>query len=236
MKPNFRLLFLALSIPVLFEACSDDDEVVPPPSITAVEIGSDNSKIGYAGSDFHIDATINAPGGIANVQVEIHPESGTGWEYDSVYTEGLSGLKNATFHKHIDIPATAAVGHYHLHIIVTDNNGVKEDIEEEIEIKEDATLPSISGLGIELADNSAELHLETTITAPNKIAEVGVEIHGTWEKEYTYTDAAMVGQTTYDFHQHIDISAAPAGHYHIHFKVVDQAGKEKEFEDHFDKP
>jgi len=224
-------------VPVLFAACSDDDDVLPAaPAITGVEIGSDNSKIGYAGSDFHIDAAITAPAGIAEVRVEIHPASGAGWEYDSVYTEGFAGLNNAQFHKHIDIPADAATGHYHLHLTVTDANGTKADIEEEIEIKQDATLPSISGLGIELENSGNELHLETTITAPNKIAEVSVEIHGAWEEEYTYTDAAMVGQTTYDFHQHIDISAAPAGHYHVHLKVVDQAGKEKEFEDHFDKP
>ncbi|TWI84420.1 DUF4625 domain-containing protein [Chitinophaga japonensis] len=237
MRTNFRTLFMVLSISALFAACSDDDDVRPAaPSITEVEIGADNSKIGYAGSDFHIDAAITAAGSIANVQLEIHPESGAGWEYDSVYTEGFAGLKNAQFHEHIDIPADAAVGHYHLHLTVTDENGVKAEIEEEIEIRQDATLPSISGLGIELENNGNELHLETTITAPNKIAEVSVEIHGAWEEEYTYTDAEMVGQTTYDFHKHIDISAAPAGHYHVHIKVVDQAGKEREFEDHFDKP
>lgn len=237
MKTNFRTLFLALSISALFAACSDNDEPRPAgPTITGVEIGSDNNKIGYAGGDFHIDADITAAGGIAEVQLEIHPESGPGWEYDSVYTEGLAGLKNAEFHKHIDIPADAAIGHYHLHLTVTDKNGMKADIEEEIEIKQDATLPSISGLVAELDDSGNDLHLEAAITAPNKIAEVVVEIHGAWENEYTYTDAGMVGQTAYNLHKHIDISAAPAGHYHVHIKVVDQAGKEREFEDHFDKP
>lgn len=236
MKTNFKALFVALSISALFAACSDDDEVQPvaPPTITGVEIGSDNSKIAYAGGDIHIDAAITAAAGIEGVQVEIHPESGDGWEYDSLFTEGFAGLNNAQFHQHIDIPVDAAPGHYHFHLTVTDKNGVKADIEEEIEIKQDATLPSISGLAVEL--EGTELHLEAAITAPNKIAEVNVEIHGTWEDEYTYTDADMVGQTAYNFHKHIDISAAPAGHYHIYINVVDQAGKEREFEDHFDKP
>jgi hypothetical protein len=236
MKTNFKALFLALSISTMFAACSDDDEVVPAPTITAVEIGSDNSKIGYAGSDFHIDATITAAAGIANVQVEIHPESGAGWEFDSLYTEGFAGVNNAQFHKHIDIPADAAIGRYHLHITVTDKNGTKADVEEEVEIKQDATLPSIADLHVDLDDSGNDLHLEAAITAPNKIAEVTVEIHGDWEQEYTYTDAGMVGQTAYNLHKHIDITAAPAGHYHLHLKVVDQAGKEREFEDHFDKP
>jgi hypothetical protein len=32
----------------------------------------------------------------------------------------FSGLKNAEFHKHIDIPADAVTGLYHLHLAVTD--------------------------------------------------------------------------------------------------------------------
>jgi hypothetical protein len=31
------------------------------------------------------------------------------------------------------------------------------------------------------------------------------------------------------------IPTAPAGHYHLHLKVTNQAGKENEFEEHFDK-
>ncbi|MFC3199905.1 hypothetical protein ACFOET_19960 [Parapedobacter deserti] len=35
---------------------------------------------------------------------------------------------------------------------------------------------------------------------------------------------------------HLDTElTAPAGHYHVRLKVVDQAGKENEFEEHFDK-
>ncbi|WP_291908896.1 DUF4625 domain-containing protein [Chitinophaga sp. CB10] len=73
------------------------------------------------------------------------------------------------------------------------------------------------------------------ISAPNKIASVTIEIHGAWAYEVTYTDAAMVGQTTYHLHKHVNVSAAPAGHYHVHITVKDQAGKEREIEEHFDK-
>ncbi|WP_224995288.1 DUF4625 domain-containing protein [Cesiribacter sp. SM1] len=239
MLTNFKLYTYALLFSVLFVACSEDDDPVTPaaPTLADIEIGSDNNKTGYAGGDIHLDVAITAPGTIASVQVEIHPESASGWEFDSVYTEGFAGLRNADFHKHIDIAAEAALGHYHLHMVVTDKNGKTAEFEEDIEIVEDATLPSVSGLAIEVENEGAEIHIETVITAPNKIAEVEVEVHGNeWEESFTFTDAAMVGQTTYDFHKHIDIASAPAGHYHLHLKVTDQEGKEKEFEDHFDKP
>ncbi len=237
MQPVIKFLSALCIVSLLFTACSKNKDDVPAsPLVTDVEIGSGNNKIAYTGSDLHLEAQIIAPGTIANVQVEIHPVSGTGWKFDSVYVNGFQGLKNAEFHKHIDIPADAAVGFYHLHFIVTDQRGQQKKIEDEIEIKTDPTMPAISGLDLGVGDNGAELHVETVITAPNKIAQVDIEIHGNWEKEIRYTDAAMVGQTTYNFHKHINIEDAPPGHYHVHFKVIDQAGKEKEFEDHFDKP
>lgn len=220
---------------LLFAACSKDDDVLPaPPTISGVEIGAANSKIAYAGSDLHMEAEIEAAANIASVQLSIHPEGATGWDFDSVYTEGFKDLKNAEFHKHIDVPADAAVGHYHLHFTVTDAVGQKTEIEEEIEIQVDPTKPGVGTLELEL--EGGDLHIDADINAPNKIAKVEVEVHGTlWENEYSFTDAAMVGQTTYQFHKHIDISAAPAGHYHVHFVITDQAGKVTELEDHVDK-
>ncbi len=228
---------LATALSAIFVACKKDKDDLPAaPTIQLTELGSDNSKTAYAGADLHIDAEILAPGNIASVQVEIHPEGSSDWEYDSVYTQGFVGLKNAEFHKHIDIPADAAPGHYHFHLIVTDQHGQKTTVEEELEIKVDPTLPSLTGLELELNEDKTDLHIGADIAAPNKIAKVVVEIHGgSWEKEYEYTDAGMIGKTEYHFHKHINVSEAPAGHYHIHIKIIDEAGKEREFEDHFDK-
>ncbi|WP_126972681.1 DUF4625 domain-containing protein [Gynurincola endophyticus] len=233
-----RLLTSLLVSSVLFTACSkDDDDNFAPPTIEDVELGSSNSRIAYRGSDFHIEAEIKAPGTIESVTVEIHGSGANAWEFEQVYTDGFKGLKNAELHKHIDVPATVALGNYHLHIVVLDQQGKKTSYEADIEVKEDNTLPSISTLELELNAAGDDLHVETLITAPNKIKEVEIEIHGgSWEEDFTYTDAAMVGQTSYTFHKHVNIASAPAGHYHVHFKVIDQAGKEREFEGHFDKP
>ncbi|RZL39214.1 MAG: DUF4625 domain-containing protein, partial [Pedobacter sp.] len=139
-------------------------------------------------------------------------------------------------HKHIDIPADAVLGLYHVHIKITDQAGQVTDVESDLEIKKDTTLPTVAGFEVGANATGTDLHMEATVGAVNKIAKVVVEVHGSaWEQEYTYTDVAMVGQLTYNFHKHVNITAAPAGHYHVHLKVVDQAGKEIEVEEHFDK-
>ncbi len=231
--------YIALFAVILFAAaCSKDkEEVLAPPSLSDVEIGSGNNKTGYAGGDIHIEAEITAPAKIASVKVSIHPEAGSGWEFDTTYTEGFAGLLNAELHKHIHIPAEAPTGDYHLDIVVTDQQGRTASVESDIVIVLDPTLPTLENFEVELSEDGTDLHIEGDIHAENKIAKVEVEIHGgDWEKEVEYTDEAMVGQTDYNLHKHIDITDAPAGHYHVHVKITDQAGKEREFEDHFDKP
>jgi len=105
---KIKSIFALLLAGSLFASCKDDDKVdVAPPTISDVEIGSGNSKQAHAGGDFHIGAQVVAPGDIDRVELEIHPESGSGWELDTVYTSGLAGLKNAELHEHIDVHASA---------------------------------------------------------------------------------------------------------------------------------
>lgn len=226
---------MALAMSAFLFACSKKDDVAPQATISLKEVGSGNSKVAYAGSDLHLDAEIVAPGGIREVKLEIRPQTAGGWAFDSVYTAGLAGAKNADFHKHIDIPAEAAVGNYRVIVTVIDQQGRQTAAESALEIKVDATLPSLAGLELKLNTDKTDLHVGGDISAPNKIASVTIEIHGAWAYEVTYTDAAMVGQTTYHLHKHVNVSAAPAGHYHVHITVKDQAGKEREIEEHFDK-
>lgn len=118
-----------------------------------------------------------------------------------------------------------------------DTNGKETKVESTLELQNDPTLPSATGFEVGLNAAGNDLHAEASITAPNKLAEIIVEIHGNgWEKEFSYKDEKIVGQTTYNFHKHMDVTAAPKGHYHVHLKVVDQAGKSATFEEHFDKP
>lgn len=235
MKIYIKFLMITALFVFTFSSCNNDEVEAEAPTISNTEFGHNNNKTAYVGADLHVEAVIKAPGKIDNIRVEIHPKSGIGWKYDEVFKEGFEGLLNATFHKHPPISATATPGEYHLHLIVTDKNGKQTAVEEHIEIVNDPTLPSISGFKVSLTNGGNTLHVEAHITAPNKIKEVEVEIEGAWEKEVEYTDAAMVGQTSYHFSKDIDIASAPAGHYHVHLGVTDQKGKNIEFEEHFNK-
>ena len=237
MNLNLRLIIGLFSVLSFVASCSkDDDDVIAAPTISGVEVGHDNNKTAYPGGDFHVEAEILAPGNVATVQLLISPVSGTGWSFDEVFTDGLAGNKNAAFHEHLAIPADAPLGQYKLRLIVTDQKGQVANIESDLEIKVDPTLPGATDFEIGLNAAGNDLHLEANINAVNKIAKVIVEVHGAgWEKAFEFTDAAMVGQTTYNFHKHVNVGDAPAGHYHVHLVIVDQAGKENEFEEHFDK-
>src|SRR3546814_5447762 len=102
--------------------------------IESLEIGLDNSGIAHPGSDLHLDAAIVAPGDIASITLSIHPEGADGWEFEQVFTEGYEGLKNADFHEHIDVPADAAEGEYHLHLAVADKAGNTVEVESTLEL------------------------------------------------------------------------------------------------------
>ena len=157
MNTRIFLVAIAFIAGLFFTSCEKDDETSPKPVITLTELGYENSKIGYAGTDLHIEAEVVAEGKIDKVTIEIHPEgeheeksSSTTlhegeWEVDTTFTE-FSGLKNTTFHKHIDIPVNAEVGHYHFHFIVIDMDGQQTLVEEELEIQlpDDAIAPEIN--------------------------------------------------------------------------------------------
>ncbi len=139
---TFAIALLGL---VVFNSCKKEEESIAKPQITLTEVGLENSHIGYIGSDFHLEADIIAEGKIKSVKVVIHPEGSGTWEFETIYTE-FSGLKNATFHKHLDIPLSADTGDYHLHFIVIDEQGNETVAESEFEIKQptDAVAPTIT--------------------------------------------------------------------------------------------
>ena len=141
-KSLFFIVFV--SILLISNSCTNDDKTVKP-EILIEELGHDNSKVGYAGSDFHVDAEIVAINRIDKVRIEIHYEEDhesksklvykNEWEFDLTYTE-FSGLKNVNFHKDLSIPEVARPGIYHFGFSVTDMEGNFSLVEEEIEIKQ----------------------------------------------------------------------------------------------------
>jgi hypothetical protein len=239
-------MFLAgLSMLALVSCKKDNDPAPAKPTVKITEIGSHDSPDGKvaAGADLHLEAEIAAEGLIAKIAVEIHQEEGGSFEIektfgtDSKYAE----LKNADFHEHIDIPAAAPLGEYHLHLTVTDKLGQTTTAEAELIVEAAPVNITITGLtfgaGHDFPDNriayvgTAPVIEVASVTAENGIDSLFVELHsesGTaFEIDTTFAYAGEKELTA--VHKHINIPAnAPAGDYHLHFKVYDKNGKSKE--------
>ena len=142
MKKNiFMSLMMALitMVTLSFTSCdNDDDDVLPAkPSITLTEVGHDNGKHAHPGHDLHLEADLLAEGLIQRIDIEIHQEGGANKIVEQSYTTGkYIDVRNAEFHEHIDIPADAPLGEYHLHFTVTDKHGQQTTVEDHIELIE----------------------------------------------------------------------------------------------------
>ncbi len=133
----FMTLFAIVTI--VFTACSSsDDETLPAkPVITLTEVGHDNSGHAHPGHDLHLEAELLAEGIIKSINVEIHQENGSPL-VSVAYNEGkYIGVRNTEFHEHIDIPATAALGKYHLNFTVTDQKGQQTTVTSDLHLVED---------------------------------------------------------------------------------------------------
>jgi len=146
MKKNFYSIALMALFAIGMVSCDKNES----PKVTIHELGYDNTKKVVAGDELHIDAEIIADHKIASIQLIIHSEAAhmaiakaksasiTGplaWEVDSIYTKGYVGVKNAEFHEHLDVPAYAFPGAYHLHFKVTDMDGNQTIVEDEITVE-----------------------------------------------------------------------------------------------------
>lgn len=139
MKKNIRMCLMMALVSVMalsFNSCDKEKQTVSKPKITLTEVGHDNSKHAHPGHDLHLEAEIVAEGVIKSINVEIHQEDGS-FEIEKSYVEGkYIGVKNVEFHEHIDIPANAPLGEYHLHLTVTDNEGQQSMAETHIDIED----------------------------------------------------------------------------------------------------
>src|SRR5690606_29189238 len=72
------------------------------------------------GNDFHVEFLVAAVHGIHDIALDIHAhgiEPGAGeveWHLQQNFEQGYHGLTQAEFHEHIDVPATAPAGEYHM--------------------------------------------------------------------------------------------------------------------------
>jgi hypothetical protein len=141
-----RTLLTLLLLATLFSACKKDQDAPAPlaPTITNVEVGLGNNELGVIGKDFHLNAKVLAGSKIENVRVIIQQRSGE--TYAKVWSHEINWLeykdtKNASIHKHFDIPADAAEGKYDFLIIVQDQNGTTLEEKRNLTIYEEKNLP-----------------------------------------------------------------------------------------------
>lgn len=141
---NYLVLLLLAAF--IFTGCKKDDiqKDPPVPTVNEIEIGSNNNETGVVGRDFHFNAKILAGDKIDLVQIQIQPRAeetySRPWNYIVEWTE-YKGAKNATIHKHFDIPTTAVEGIYDFLIIVKDENGAILELKKTIRIYDPANLP-----------------------------------------------------------------------------------------------
>ena len=128
-------LAAAAALTLFATSCNKEDNIAKP-TVTLTEVGHDNEKTAMRGDDMHLEADILAEGLIKRIDVEIHQEDGS-YEIEKSYTEGkYIGVKNVEFHEHIDIPAEAPLGEYHLHFTVTDQKGQTTTVETHVDVIE----------------------------------------------------------------------------------------------------
>lgn len=140
------VFFLLIGGMLFLTSCNDDDEntVMPEPTISEVEIGLGNNEMGIIGRDFHFNAEILAGDKIDSVKIQIKQKADENYEADwsfEIVFEQYQGSKNATVHKHFEIPEDAVEGKYDFLIIITDENGTKLEEKRNITIYNPENLP-----------------------------------------------------------------------------------------------
>ena len=138
---NLKFMSLMLALvsytTIALTSCGNDDDPAKP-TINLTEVGHNNSKHVHPGHDLHVEAKAVAEGLVKRIDIEIHQEGGGTFKIATAYTEGkYIGVRNIEFHEHIDIPANAPLGKYHMHFVVTDQRGLQAIAESHLEVIED---------------------------------------------------------------------------------------------------
>ncbi|MDO6760223.1 DUF4625 domain-containing protein [Tamlana sp. 2_MG-2023] len=110
-------------------------DILDPITISAFEMDATAAR----GGDFHVEFLVDAHNGIHEISVDVHAHGLTvnpgevEWDYEEVFSD-YHDLTEAEFHEHIDIPATAPAGEYHVTFTVEDENGNTQTYESHIDI------------------------------------------------------------------------------------------------------
>ncbi|MCG1036811.1 DUF4625 domain-containing protein [Polaribacter sargassicola] len=139
-----------LVLTFIFSSCTNNKEEIDLvlPTISEIEIGLHNNEIGVIGEDFHFNAEVLAGDLLENVTINIVQKSdieySEEWTYEIIFTERITDLKNATLHRHFDIPADAPKGMYDIVITVNDQNGTSLEEVRNIDLIDANDFPEVT--------------------------------------------------------------------------------------------
>ncbi|GAB7256870.1 DUF4625 domain-containing protein [uncultured Polaribacter sp.] len=106
--------------------------------ITLSEMSVDTTV--QRGKDLHAEFMIDAVNGIHSISVDIHAHDlavGDGeveWDFEKEYLGDYHEKTSVEFHEHIDVPATAPAGEYHIMFTVEDEDGNTKEYETHIDV------------------------------------------------------------------------------------------------------
>lgn len=232
---NISWIIVCFVAQLLVVGCQNDNETLTTPnapSISNVELGLNNSKEAYAESDLHIEALIKSAVGLRSVSVQISPQTdGAGWViYETYQSEKVKNQTEYELHKHYDIPKDAKEGAYDVAIVAIDNDGQKTVLQDSIRIVKDPSLPSATERMASYADN--KLKVMAKIKAPQKLESIKIQVKNIVR---TLSQEQLQEKTEYQLNEEIDVTELKKGHYHFYITIVDKAGKQFSYEDHFNK-
>lgn len=225
----FALLCMAL---FSFTSCDDDakDKKEDAIKFSNIEIGKENSKEVVAGEDLHVEFNIVAENKIKSLVLFMADDKGKHL-MEKPYTDmKYIGVKNALFHEHVDVPANISAGEYRLVVLVTDEKGNINTVNEKIKVlTKDANAPVVAIAspteGSKLKAGS-DLTVKAKITVKSAVKEIEIEFHGA-KGEFPIEVKDYDGKTgTIDFVKVVKVPAnAEAGEYHFHLTVTDADGR-----------
>lgn len=134
-----RLFGFIIIVFVILTSCkkengNNDDDIIDTiigtkPEVVILEIGLQNSNFAFVGREFPLRASIKAENEIKSILITLTPQDGQPWDFDTTMIDNYENNVEVIFEENFEISDEAELGHFHLHIWVTD----KEDlINEEI--------------------------------------------------------------------------------------------------------
>lgn len=228
------ILGLSALAVVGFSSCKKDDPDNQKPVIASINEPADGDTL-YTGTEFHITGVVTDNVELSQLKIDIHSaDDGHDHEringashWETIVVVDLAG-RNQSIDKHIDIPAEAAAGKYHIIITAVDAAGNQSDfVERDVIIRNSGDLiaPQIT-LSSPLAGSSVNVGdmLNVTGVLQDNLglesAEVKVYLGSTLVHDHDMELAAP----SHDLSLQISTTGWSAGNYTLEVIVKDQVG------------